>query len=165
MPEGSRSRMAPGQDGEHVTFCRICTAVCGLVATVKDGKVVSVKPDPDNPSSQGHVCVKGMSYHHVTHDPDRITRPMKRVGPGRFEPVSWDEALQDIADRLSAILERHGPQAVASYQGNPPAYSSEGMTGYRHVHESAGRRQDLWRRLSGYQCALRGPTMPCLAAR
>lgn len=131
-------RPATGEDGEHATFCRICTAVCGLIATVKDGKVASVKPDPKNPSSQGHVCVKGMSYHHVTHDPDRITRPMKRVAPGKFVAVSWDEALQGIADRLSAIIEQHGPDAVASYQGNPPAYSSEGMSGYRMFLKGLG---------------------------
>lgn len=131
-------RPATGEDGDHITFCRICTAVCGLVATVEDGKVVHARPDPDNPSSQGQACVKGIAYHGVTHDPDRVTRPMKRVGPGRFEPVSWDEALDDIASRLSAILAEHGPDAVASYQGNPPAYATDGMTGFRMFLKALG---------------------------
>lgn len=131
-------RPATGEDGDHVTFCRICTAVCGLVATVEDGKVVRARPDPDNPSSQGHACVKGISYHAVTHDPDRVTRPMKRVAPGRFEPVGWDEALDDIARRLSAIIAEHGPDAVASYQGNPPAYATDGMTGFRMFLKALG---------------------------
>lgn len=131
-------RPATGEDGDHVTFCRICTAVCGLVATVEDGKVVRARPDPDNPSSQGHACVKGIAYHGVTHDPDRVTRPMKRVAPGRFEPVSWDEALDDIAARLSAIIDEHGPDAVASYQGNPPAYATDGMTGFRMFLKALG---------------------------
>lgn len=131
-------RLAPGQDGDHVTFCRICTAVCGMVATVKDGRIVKVRPDPDNPSSQGHVCIKGTNYHAVTQDPDRVTQPMKRVGHRRFEPVSWDEALDDIAARLGAILDRHGPAAVASYQGNPPAYSTEGMSGFRMFLKALG---------------------------
>lgn len=131
-------RPATGEDGDHVTFCRICTAVCGLVATVEDGKVVRARPDPDNPSSQGHACVKGIAYHGVTHDPDRVTRPMKRVAPGRFEPVSWDEALDDIAARLSAIIAAHGPDAVASYQGNPPAYATDGMTGFRMFLKALG---------------------------
>ena len=136
--EDEAPRPATGEDGEHVTFCRICTAVCGLIATVKDGQVVAARPDPLNPSSRGHVCVKGASYHQVTHDPDRVTRPLKRVAPGVFEPVSWDAALDDIAERLKAILERHGPDAVASYQGNPPAYASEGMTGYRMFLQALG---------------------------
>lgn len=131
-------RPATGEDGDHVTFCRICTAVCGLVATVEDGKVVRARPDPDNPSSQGHACVKGIAYHGVTHDPDRVTRPMKRVAPGRFEPVSWDEALDDIAARLSSIIAEHGPDAVASYQGNPPAYATDGMTGFRMFLKALG---------------------------
>lgn len=131
-------RPATGEDGDHVTFCRICTAVCGLVATVEDGKVVRARPDPDNPSSQGHACVKGIAYHGVTHDPDRVTRPMKRVAPGRFEPVSWDEALDDIAARLSAIIAEHGPDAVASYQGNPPAYATDGMAGFRMFLKALG---------------------------
>src|SRR3989344_6481727 len=105
-------RPATGEDGDHVTFCRICTAVCGLVATVEGGKVVRARPDPDNPSSQGQACVKGIAYHGVTHDPDRVTRPMKRVARGRFEPVSWDEALGDIAARLSATIAEHGHDAV-----------------------------------------------------
>lgn len=131
-------RPAPGQDGDHVTFCRICTAVCGLIATVKDGQVVSARPDPDNPSSQGHACIKGISYHAVTHDPDRVTRPMKRMPSGGFEPVGWDEALDDIARRLSAIIDEHGPEAVASYQGNPPAYATDGMTGFRMFLKALG---------------------------
>jgi len=131
-------RLKPGQDGEHVTFCRICTAVCGLIATVENGKVVRARPDPDNPSSRGHACVKGINYHEVTHDQDRVTRPMKRVGPGLFEPVSWDEALDDIAVRLTAILDKHGTDAVASYQGNPPAYATEGMTGFRMFLKALG---------------------------
>lgn len=131
-------RPATGQDGEHITFCRICTAVCGLVATVEGGKVVRARPDPDNPSSRGHACVKGTSYHGVTHDPDRVTTPMKRVAPGRFEPVGWDEALDDIARRLSAILAEHGPDALASYQGNPPAYATDGMTGFRMFLKALG---------------------------
>lgn len=131
-------RPLPGQDGEHVTFCRICTAVCGLVATVENGKVVKARPDADNPSSQGHACVKGISYHEVTHDPDRVTRPMKRMPSGEFEPVGWDEALDDIASRLSAIIAEHGPDAIASYQGNPPAYATDGMTGFRMFLKALG---------------------------
>ena len=131
-------RLEPGADGDHVTFCRICTAVCGLVATVRDGRIVTVRPDPENPSSQGHVCIKGMSYHEVTQDPDRVTHPLRRVSHGVFERVSWDEALDDIARRLKAIIDEYGPESVASYQGNPPAYSSEAMSGFRMFLKALG---------------------------
>jgi anaerobic selenocysteine-containing dehydrogenase len=112
----------PGADGDHVTFCRICEACCGVIATVENGKVVRIVPDRDNRHSQGHVCVKGTTFHNVTHDEDRVVRPLKRIGgPGDFEQVSWAEALEDIAGRLGTIIDRYGPEAVASYKGNPIA--------------------------------------------
>lgn len=119
------SRLKTGQDGLHQTYCRICDAQCGLVVTVADGAVKKIAPDFANISSRGHVCRKGVSFSEVINDPMRLTRPMKRTGgPGEFEPVSWDEALSDIAARLSAIIDRNGPGAFACYLGNPPAYSS-----------------------------------------
>lgn len=112
----------PGADGDHVTYCRVCEALCGMVATVEGGRIVKVRPDRDNPHSRGHICVKGPALADVTVDPDRVTRPLKRVGgPGEFAPVGWDEALNDIAARLSASIERHGPQSFAMNTGNPPS--------------------------------------------
>ncbi|MEQ9661080.1 MAG: molybdopterin-dependent oxidoreductase [Parasphingopyxis sp.] len=74
----------------------------------------------------------------MTHDPDRVTQPLMRLPSGEFGPVGWDEALDDIAARLSAIIDRYGPDAVASYQGNPPAYATEGMTGFRMFLSALG---------------------------
>ena len=112
----------PGADGDHVTYCRVCEALCGMVATVEGGRIVKVRPDRDNPHSRGHICVKGPALADVTADPDRVIRPLKRVGgPGEFAPVGWDEALNDIAARLSASIERHGTQSFAMNTGNPPS--------------------------------------------
>ncbi|HEX7872313.1 MAG TPA: molybdopterin-dependent oxidoreductase [Sphingobium sp.] len=112
----------PGEDGQHITYCRICEALCGMVATVKDGRIVKIAPDRDNPHSHGHICVKGPALAEVAHDPDRVVRPLKRVGePGEFAEVSWDEALDDIAARLSASLDAHGQDSLAVNSGNPPS--------------------------------------------
>ena len=112
----------PGADGDHVTYCRICEALCGMVATVADGKIVKIRPDRDNPHSQGHICVKGPALADVTYDADRILRPLKRVGgPGEFREVGWDEALDDIAARLSASVREHGARSFAMNTGNPPS--------------------------------------------
>lgn len=114
----------PGEDGKHVTYCRMCNSLCGMVATVENGVITSMKPDHDNPASKGHICVKGPSIATITQDPDRILHPMKRTGrPGEFERVSWDEALDDIAARMRAIVDEHGPDALACYHGNPNGYS------------------------------------------
>lgn len=115
-----------GADGEHATFCRLCEAHCGLVATVQDGRVVKLAPDRANPHSLGHVCVKGTQAHAITYDRDRVLKPLKRVGgAGAFVEVSWDEALDDIAARLKRIRKTHGAEALASYLGNPTSFASE----------------------------------------
>ncbi len=118
--------LAPGQDGDHATFCRLCEAFCGLVAEVEDGKVTKIGPDRANPHSQGHLCVKGPAIADITYDPDRVIYPLKRVGdPGEFARVSWDEALSDIAERLGHIRDTYSPDAIATYFGNPGAFSTD----------------------------------------
>jgi anaerobic selenocysteine-containing dehydrogenase len=113
---------------ERVTFCRICEPLCGLVATVEDGHLEQLRPDRDHPLSRGYACPKGIAMTDVQNDPDRVLRPLKRVGgPGEFEPVSWSEAMDDIAGRLKRILADRGPAALAWYMGNPGAFS------YSHV--------------------------------
>ncbi len=113
-------------DGEHVTFCRFCEAHCGMVATVKEGRVVKMAPDRNNPHSQGHICVKGTVAADLTYDADRVLHPLKRVGAaGEFVRVSWDEALDDIGARLTALRHEHGSEAIASYLGNPTSFASE----------------------------------------
>ncbi|WP_337185660.1 molybdopterin-dependent oxidoreductase [Phenylobacterium sp.] len=138
-------RLRPGQDGRHVTFCRICDAFCGLTADVQDGRIVKVGPDRDNPHSQGHICIKGPSMLAVTYDPDRVTQPLRRVGaPGNFEPVSWDEALTDIASRLATIYDDHGPEAIASFHGNPGAYNISGQFSFKPFLDRLG----VWKQYS-----------------
>lgn len=121
-------RPMPGENGSHVTFCRLCEAYCGLIANVEDGRITKVLPDRSNPASLGHVCIKGTSAHHLVDDPDRVLTPLRRCGAaGEFEPVSWDEALADIARRLAAIIRSDGSQAVANYFGNPAAFNNGAM--------------------------------------
>ncbi|HZQ38946.1 MAG TPA: molybdopterin-dependent oxidoreductase, partial [Dehalococcoidia bacterium] len=128
-----------GADGRHATYCRLCEAHCGLVAQVENGRVVKLAPDRDNPHSQGHVCVKGTSAAAITYDPDRVLRPLKRVGgAGEFRPVSWDEALADIAGRLKAIRKAHGPEAVATYLGNPTSFACENFVTQLELAASMG---------------------------
>ena len=128
-----------GADGEHVTFCRLCEAHCGLVATVREGRVVKLAPDRANPHSLGHVCIKGTSAAEITYDPDRVLRPLKRVGgAGEFVPVSWDEALSDIAARLKSLRDEHGPESIASYLGNPTSFASENFITQLQLMASMG---------------------------
>ena len=108
---------------QKVTFCRICEPLCGMVATVEDGKITKLRPDPANPLSEGCACPKGIAMAEVQNDPDRVLHPLRRTASGEFERVGWQEALDDIARRLRRILDERGPESVAWYMGNPGAFS------------------------------------------
>ena len=104
---------------QKVTFCRICEPLCGMVATVEDGRVVKLRPDPDHPLSKGYACPKGIAMADVQNDPDRVTHPLRRTREGEFERVSWEAALGDIAGRLARVP----GTGVGWYMGNPGAFS------------------------------------------
>src|SRR3954462_12859216 len=106
-----------------VTFCRICEAHCGLVATVEDGRVTQLRPDPDHPLSSGYACPKGIAMTDVQNDPDRVLHPLRKTASGEFEPVTWEVALADICTRLRAVRDEHGAKSIGWYMGNPGAFS------------------------------------------
>src|SRR6266540_1646943 len=100
-----------------VGFCALCRSRCGCVSTVVDGKLVSVEPDPSHPTG-GALCVKGRAAPELVYAEDRLLYPMKRTRPkGDLDPgwvrISWDEALDWTANKMRAVAERHGPEAVA----------------------------------------------------
>ena len=102
-------------------YCALCTAHCATVATVENGRVTRLDPDHDHPNG-GVICVKGKAAPELVYNPDRLNYPLKRTRPkGDPDPawqrVSWDEALDDIAQRLIAIRDRYGAKAVALAKG------------------------------------------------
>jgi len=102
----------------HPTFCRVCYHLCGAVVEVDDdGRAVSMTGDRDNPLYKGYHCVKGRASPAIHNSPDRLLHTMKRMPDGTFEVIDIEVALDEIAAKLSAILERDGPRAVASYHG------------------------------------------------
>ncbi len=108
-----------------------CPDTCALITTVENGVAISVKGDPDHPPTHGTLCAKVSRYTERTYHKDRILHPLKRVGKkgdGKFERVSWDEALDDIAARLKAIATRN-PEAIVpySYAGTMGLVQGESM--------------------------------------
>jgi anaerobic selenocysteine-containing dehydrogenase len=103
---------------ERRTYCRICPAQCGLVVTVADDRVVGVRGDDAHPLSRGYTCAKGRALGAFHHHPRRLDVPrLRRADDASARPVAWPVLLDDLADRLGAILARHGPDAVATYHG------------------------------------------------
>jgi anaerobic selenocysteine-containing dehydrogenase len=95
-----------------------CPDTCGWVVTVRDGKAESLVGDPAHPFTRGTLCAKVNHYLERVYNPDRLLHPLKRVGAkgeGRFERVSWDDALADIAARWTAIVEESGAEAILPY--------------------------------------------------
>ena len=108
-----------------------CPDTCALQISVQAGRVVRVAGDPEHPPTHGVLCTKVSRYAERTYHPERVLTPLKRVGrkgEGRFEPVSWDQALDDIAQRLQAIAARD-PQAILpySYAGTMGLVQGDGM--------------------------------------
>jgi anaerobic selenocysteine-containing dehydrogenase len=94
-----------------------CPDTCSLVTTVQDGIAIKLQGNPDHRPTDGVLCTKVSRYLERTYHADRVLHPLKRVGPkgsGQFSPVGWDEALDDIAQRLRAIAARD-PQAILPY--------------------------------------------------
>lgn len=122
-----------------------CPDTCALRVTVADGRVVKVTGDPDHAPTQGVLCTKVSRYPERVHHEQRLTVPLKRVGPkgaGRFEPIGWDEALGYAADRLSEIA-RRTPEAILpySYAGTMGLVQGESIA-QRFFHKLGASRLD-----------------------
>lgn len=112
-------------DGEFPSVCRGCHGGCAVRLAVEGGRLVRARPLPGSPMSLGRMCVKGLAAVETVYHPDRLSRPLKRVGErgsGAFSPISWDQALGEIAERLGRVRETHGPEAVALGQGTGRPY-------------------------------------------
>jgi formate dehydrogenase len=124
------------------TYCRICESLCGIVATVEDGKIVSIGGDADHPLSKGYICAKGASIGEMLTDPDRVIAPLKRDRTtGSFSEVGWDVALEDISARLNAIRRSSGPNSIALYLGNPATFGFAGLFWAKGLMDAIGSHQ------------------------
>ena len=105
------------------SICQACHCECGVLVHVSDGKVSKIEGDPDNPMNRGFICVKGRAQAQVLYHPDRVKYPMRRVGErgsGKWERISWDTALDEIAEKLTKNREKNGPESFAVIHGTGP---------------------------------------------
>lgn len=102
---------------EYLTFCRFCHAFCAIRVTVEEGKAVKIIGDKQNPTYHGYTCKKGRQLPQQHYHPDRLLHTQKRREDGSYQPIDVANAMDEIAVQLSAILQQHGPRAVAMYSG------------------------------------------------
>jgi thiosulfate reductase/polysulfide reductase chain A len=111
----------PATEGDRVvpTFCELCFWKCGVLAHVRDDRVTKITGNPAHPLSRGRLCPRGAGGPGALYDPDRLKTPLARVrkrGEDVFEPISWKEALDRVADEMRKVKEEHGPEAFALFQ-------------------------------------------------
>jgi formate dehydrogenase major subunit len=100
-------------DAKVTTTCAYCGVGCSLEVNVRDNQVISIDPAIEGPSNLGHTCVKGRFAHQYARAADRLTSPMIRRSDGSLREASWDEAMGFVADKLVAIRDKVGPDAIA----------------------------------------------------
>ena len=102
----------------HYRACNLCEAICGLAIEVSGDEIKAIRGDRDDPFSRGHICPKAVALQDVHADPDRLRHPLRRTAGGTWKRLSWDEAFDEVADRLRTVQTTHGNDAVALYVGN-----------------------------------------------
>ena len=127
------------------TICGFCHTNCGMVVETRDGVIERIRGNKEHPQNRGFLCPKGLAAKEFVYSPDRLKYPLKKTSSG-FERISWDEALDTIADRLGKIKESHGPESLVWCNGAPvtapvlhgfiqfiSAYGSPNITGVAHL--------------------------------
>ncbi len=113
----------------QLSFCRLCMGHCGVVVTTDDaGRLVDIRGDHHDPQTMGYACFKGMKSTEAHNSPDRILQPLKRQPDGSFNPIPTEQALDEIAAAMAAIIERDGAEAVAGYKGGGAFFTSSSVT-------------------------------------
>lgn len=107
---------------KHLRTCNLCEAMCGIEITHEQGAILSIKGDPHDPLSKGHICPKAVALQDLHEDPDRLRYPLLKTPQG-WERISWDNAFNEAASRIRSIQAKHGRNAVALYVGNPSVHN------------------------------------------
>ena len=119
--------------------CPLCEATCGLRIEIEGDRVQRIRGDEHDPFSRGFICPKGSTLGALHDDPDRLRRPVVRRN-GEHVEVTWDEAFAEIEQRLTAVVDAHGADAVAVYFGNPNAHNYANTLALRPLVKALGTK-------------------------
>ena len=118
---GSEQPAAAPHVETRQTFCRICESLCGLEVELEDGKIRRIRPDENHVATRGFACPKGLKQKALFDNPDRLTRPLKRVGDD-YEEIPWDQAIAEIGAKLRHLRSSHGAQSIGMYVGTAAGF-------------------------------------------
>ncbi len=111
----------------HYRACHLCEAICGLEIKTQGKEILSIRGDKDDPISQGYICPKATAIADIHNDPDRLRKPVKKVD-GQWVEISWQEAIDTVAQRLVDMQNRFGDDSVGFYAGNPGVHNYGNLT-------------------------------------
>jgi anaerobic selenocysteine-containing dehydrogenase len=121
---------------EKRSFCRLCTALCGILVTIEDGRPTKIRGDKDHPLSKGYTCPKGRSLADFHLSPHRLNTPEYGPSAKARKEASWDETLADLAARTRHLVDENGPDAVGAYFGAGGTFDGAGFRiGRKFIYE------------------------------
>jgi len=107
---------------KHYRACNLCEAICGLVIEHQVGKILSIKGDPDDPFSKGHICPKAVALQDIYQDPKRLKKPVKRTAEG-WQEIGWQQAYEEVGNNIKKLQAKYGKDSIGLYQGNPSVHN------------------------------------------
>lgn len=150
------------------TICRNCNTECGIIVHVEDNDLIKVEGDPDNMVSRGYICPRASTdaLRQLANDEKRLKYPIKRVN-GKWERISWDEALANVATELKQIRKKYGARALAVYTGQAPGYRYFYWERFCNVFGTPNyitvAMLCFWSKMLGHYVTYGGRTYPLLA--
>jgi anaerobic selenocysteine-containing dehydrogenase len=119
--------------------CNLCEAICGLEIELEGNVVKSIRGDPNDPFSKGHICPKATALADMNTDPNRLRTPIRRTPTG-WESISWEDAFTEVASKLETIKARDGANAIAFFIGNPAVHNSGTLLSMPNLIRAVGSR-------------------------
>ncbi|HXN86930.1 MAG TPA: molybdopterin-dependent oxidoreductase [Candidatus Binataceae bacterium] len=140
----------PGVPSFYATTCNECSAGCGIIGKVREGRVIKLEGNPGDPISRGAICARGQAGLQGLYNPDRLSAPMMRQPDGKLKKISWDDAIKEFAthlkdaaskgnDRIAVIASPPGPTLQKITTAFLGAYKSKGATYYEPLDDGAAR--------------------------
>lgn len=138
------------------SLCNGCSSYCGIWVYVKNGRLWKIEGNNTHMKSQGHICARGHGVAYSVYDPGRVTQPMKRVGLNQFQPISWEEAFQEIGSKMKQLVEEHGGDKVVwACHGGKESYAQKfldviGSDNYiTHYATCFTAKTNIWDKMCG----------------